>query len=170
MDYTLIMKAALKVVPLILWCWPTVSEADIGGMAVEAEPSQQYFILCCCCVTAGSRRAVWQNCVWHGSVDEAKVWNSILPWGKNGTHQHLSILAEYLWGPISGCEHSEAVGRAFQLWQHWVTSMHVDCYEHGMQALVRHWWKCTANGVGYVEKECFAFENLLYLTVSLCSL
>jgi len=33
-------------------------EADIGGMAVEAEPSQQYSILLCCCVTDGSRGAV----------------------------------------------------------------------------------------------------------------
>lgn len=29
------MKAALKVTPLILLCWPAMSEADIGGIAVE---------------------------------------------------------------------------------------------------------------------------------------
>jgi len=28
---------------------------DVGGMAVEVEPSHQYPITCCCCVTDGSR-------------------------------------------------------------------------------------------------------------------
>jgi len=34
------------------------SEADVGGMAVEVELSQQYSIAYCCCVTDGSRGAV----------------------------------------------------------------------------------------------------------------
>ena len=59
-------KVALKVMLLILLCWPTVSEADVGGMAVEAEPSCQYFISCCCCVTDGSRGEVWQHGIWYG--------------------------------------------------------------------------------------------------------
>jgi len=36
------------------------SEADVGGMAVEAEPFHQYPITFCCCVTDGSRGTVWQ--------------------------------------------------------------------------------------------------------------
>ena len=28
--------------PPVLLCWPTISEADISGMAVEVETSQQY--------------------------------------------------------------------------------------------------------------------------------
>jgi len=32
-----------------------VSEAGVGGMAVEFEPSHQYSITFCCCVTDGSR-------------------------------------------------------------------------------------------------------------------
>jgi len=40
--------------PPILLCWPTVSEADVGCMAVEAEPSHQYSIKCCCPVTDGA--------------------------------------------------------------------------------------------------------------------
>jgi len=48
------MKAALKVTPSILLCWPTVSEADDGGMAVVVEPSCQYSITFYCLVTAGS--------------------------------------------------------------------------------------------------------------------
>lgn len=33
------IKDILKLMPPILLCWPTVSEVDIGGVAVEAEPS-----------------------------------------------------------------------------------------------------------------------------------
>ena len=39
------MKADLQVVPPVLLCWPTVSEADFGGMAVEVELSFQYSII-----------------------------------------------------------------------------------------------------------------------------
>ena len=39
---------------LILLCWPITSEADGGGMAVEAEPSHQYSITFCCSVTDGN--------------------------------------------------------------------------------------------------------------------
>ena len=54
-------RATPKVIPPTLLCWPTVSEADVDGIAVEAEPSHQYSVTCCCCVTVGSRGAVWQN-------------------------------------------------------------------------------------------------------------
>ena len=66
-------RATPKVIPPTLLCWPTVSEADVDGIAVEAEPSHQYSVTCCCCVTVGSRGAVWQNGVWHGSVCEVKL-------------------------------------------------------------------------------------------------
>jgi len=36
------MMAARKVIPPILLCWPTTSEADGGGMAIAAEPSHQH--------------------------------------------------------------------------------------------------------------------------------
>ena len=42
----------------ILLCWLTMSEADVGGMAVEVEPSHRYFITFCCYVTDGCRVAV----------------------------------------------------------------------------------------------------------------
>ena len=41
------MRVAPKVMPAILWCWPTASEVDVGGMAVDAEPSHQYPITLC---------------------------------------------------------------------------------------------------------------------------
>ena len=40
------MIAAPKVMAPILFCWPTMSEADVG-MAVEFEPSHQYAIPFC---------------------------------------------------------------------------------------------------------------------------
>ena len=47
------------------------------------------------------------------------------------------MLAECLWRPNSGSEHSEVVGDAFQQWQwqQWVTSIGADSYKHGMQPL-----------------------------------
>jgi len=55
------MRAAPKVMPPILLCWPTMSETNVGGMAVEVEPSHQYPIMFCCHVTDGSRGTVWQD-------------------------------------------------------------------------------------------------------------
>jgi hypothetical protein len=37
-------KGTPKVLPPILLRWPTMSEADAGGMAVEVEPSRQQVI------------------------------------------------------------------------------------------------------------------------------
>lgn len=51
------MRAALKLMSLILICWPTMLEA-VGGMAIEAETSQQYYITFCCHVKDGSRGAI----------------------------------------------------------------------------------------------------------------
>ena len=73
-------RAALKVIPTISWLRPTKSETDVGGMAVELEPSHQCPVPCGCCVTDGSGGAVWENGIWHGSVYEAKVCNWIPPY------------------------------------------------------------------------------------------
>ena len=52
----------------------------------------------------------------------------------------------------------------------WTTSADANFYECGMQALDHCWWKWTANGGGYAEKQCFVAENLLYQTVLFLSL
>ena len=52
------VRAALKAVPSILLCWPMMSEVEVGGMAVEVEPSCHYPITFCFCTTDGSRGAV----------------------------------------------------------------------------------------------------------------
>jgi len=51
------IRAAPKGILPIFLCWPTMSEADVGGMPV-VEPSPQYSITFCCHVTGGSRGAV----------------------------------------------------------------------------------------------------------------
>jgi len=56
-------------------------------------------------------RLTWK-CVWSKGV---KLNFSMQK--KNGTHWHSSTLAEHLWRPNSGCEHSEVVDGAFQQWQ-----------------------------------------------------
>ena len=52
--YFVSMWAAPKVMPPGLVHWPTMLEADVGGMAVEVEPSWHCFVTHCCCVTDGS--------------------------------------------------------------------------------------------------------------------
>ena len=138
------MRTTLEVMPRILLCWPTTSEVDVGGTAVEVEPSHQYSIPFCCCMTESSRGAVWEKGIWHGSADEANVCH---------------------WIPIGDGWCISAVVTAAWETSH-ILDGHVDFYDHDMQALVHRWWKCIAN----VEKECFVAENLLYQIVLLCSL
>ena len=54
--YTWSIKAAPKLMPPILLCWPTKSEAEVGGMASEMESSHQYSTMFCCHVTDDNRR------------------------------------------------------------------------------------------------------------------
>ena len=77
-----VTRAAPKLMPPILLCWPTMSEANVVDTAVEVEPSCQYSIKFYCRATDDSRGAVWQNGVWHGSAYETKVCNWIPPCGK----------------------------------------------------------------------------------------
>jgi len=97
------------VLPPILLFWPMTSEVDVGGMAVEDEPSHQYPITCGC---------VWQVSA-EGQSDkmasemEAQMKQRcvtppcVLHVEKNGTYWHLSMLSGCLWRPNSRCEHSE---------------------------------------------------------------
>ena len=97
-------------------------------------PPVSHCILLLC--DSQGRRALCQNGVWHGSVYEGKACHWIPPCGKNCTHWHSLMLAERLWRPNSGCEHSELMVGAFQQWWqwHWVTSASADSYKHNMQA------------------------------------
>ena len=124
--------------PPILLFWPTTSEMDVGGMAVEVEPFHWCSITFCSCATNSNGGTIWGK--WCPTW---KLWNSIPPCRKNGTQWHPLTLAEQLWGPKSGYEYSEMVGGAFQRWwqQQQVASTGADFYKHFMQALIHHWWK-----------------------------
>ena len=100
------MRASPKVMPPMLLCWYTMSEADVGGTVVEVERSHQHSTAFCCCVIDGSRGAVWQNGIWHGSAYEAKMCHWI-PLCRRNVHSLTFI-------NIYRCEHSEAVGGVFQ--------------------------------------------------------
>ena len=153
------IRTAPKVMPPILLCWPVTSEVRVGGMAVEAEPSHQYPVPCCCCVTDGSRGAVWQNGVWHGSADEAKRSHWISSCRKKW---HPLTFSDACWTFMvtsSGCERREAVGGAFQQWQQWHVSHVLDGYaqlsHHKMKRastssstwICWWWWLCWKNSV-----------------------
>ena len=48
------MRAAVEAMNPISLCWPMISEAKVGGMAVEVETSENP-PPCCCHATNGSR-------------------------------------------------------------------------------------------------------------------
>ena len=55
-------RAALKVMPPILFYWSTMSEADVDGIEVEGETFHLLVeIKFCCSATGGSREAIRQN-------------------------------------------------------------------------------------------------------------
>ena len=71
----------------------------------------------------------------------------------------LSKLAECLWRPNSGCEHSKAVewciiavAKVMLKTSHVLVSYRA-FYEHSTQALFHHQQKCIANGGDGVEKQ-----------------
>jgi len=83
-------RAALKVMPFILWCWPTTSEADVGSMVVEIE-SSNHIPLCSVGVWQTAAEGQPDKMATRESVYEAKVCHWIPPQGKNGTYWHSSI-------------------------------------------------------------------------------
>ena len=103
------MRVALKIMPPILSCLPTILEVDGSGVAVSAEPSHQYFVTFCCHVTDGIRGTVWLNAIWQGGICETKACNWLHPCRKTcttGLHQHLqNIYGEHcgqcsVWTPL----------------------------------------------------------------------
>jgi len=52
------MRGAPKVMSPVLRCWLTVSEAEVGDMAVEVEHFCHYSVTFCCHLAGGSRGAV----------------------------------------------------------------------------------------------------------------
>ena len=98
--------AALRVMALLLLCWPMTSEVDVGSRVHPLLPYHQYPIMFCGRATDDSRGAAAEwcltwKCVWSKGVSlNCSMW-------KNGTRRHSSTFAECLWRPTSGWEHSE---------------------------------------------------------------
>ena len=118
-----------------------MTEVDVGGTAVEVEPSHQHPITCC---------GRWQQ---RGTLTQWKwIWSKELSfnsftWKKMASiyiHDACWMATEtklWLWAPWgSGCS----------------VSALVKIFECSMQALLHHWWKCTADGGDCVEKQHFA--------------
>ena len=81
-----------KVIPPILLCCPTTSETDVGDIAVEAEPSQQYSVMFCCRVTDGSRGASdMAVCVKQRGVTEFHLQEEKM--ASTDIHQHLLYIS-----------------------------------------------------------------------------
>ena len=90
--FTKATRAVPTVMPPLLLCWTMKSVVDVGGLAVEVEPSCQYSITFCYHVTDDSRGVVSHNGIWHGSTSEAKVCHCIPPCRKMAPidiHWHL---------------------------------------------------------------------------------
>lgn len=84
----------------ILLGLPTASEIDVGGMAVEVEPSRQYFIQFCCCVidetlshsyTDNIRHGLHWNCLLKKTVKRKNVILSTQSDTENQTLMFLSV-------------------------------------------------------------------------------
>jgi len=65
------------------------------------------------------QKGTWQNGIWQGSACEINVCHGIHSCGKVRTHWHSQTPPEHLWGPNSGCQHSEVMGGALQQWWQW---------------------------------------------------
>jgi len=139
-------RTAPKVIPPILLWWPTISEVDNVGMAVEVEPSHQYSVTFRCHET-------WQQ---RGSLTK---W--CLTWKRIGNKWvSLNSSMHKKWHPLTFTDACWMLIETNQwMWMQWgrgwcisavmtvVTSTGADFYECSMQALVHCWQKCTANGV-----------------------
>ena len=103
----IILRVALKVMPLILLCWPTISKVDVSGMAVEVKPSHQYSITFCCCLTDGSltKGSLTWECIWSNNVElnsstqKKKKWH---PLTFIDTGWMLMETKQWLWAPWGG--------------------------------------------------------------------
>ena len=101
-------------------------EADVGGTAVEIEPSCQYSITFCCCMTDGSRGAPTDihQCLLNAYGDQSV---------------YVSIVRQWVMPFSSGSSNSRSPP-ALQF------------SEHSMQALVHCWHESILHGGDYAEK------------------
>src|SRR5258705_6482325 len=96
--------------PPILLCWSTTSEADVGGMAVEVEPSLQYPISFVAVrqMAAGRQSDKMAYCMTWKCVKSRRVSLNSSIWKKNAPidiHRRLlnvylpTVLTSIVWSP-----------------------------------------------------------------------
>jgi len=143
---------------------------DAGGMAAEAEPSPA--ITCDTLLPCGRWQQRGTLTKWYLTLEvcaKQRCEIEFLHVERYSTHWHSSMLAECLWRPNSGCEHSE--GRAMRscsdrLWP--LTQVQILT-----SITCRHLLFAGKNAqlmVVTVLKNSSVAENLLYQVVLLCSL
>ena len=148
---------------------------NVGDLTVKVEPSHQYSITCCCHATDGSRGAVWQNGVWHGSTYEAKGCHWVPPGGKKKMHLLTLINTCYMFLETKHWMWTQWGGRwgvSAALTAMWKTRHVPDSHTIAMNAahrLLLIAGENTANGGDYAEKLHFVAENFLYQIVLLYS-
>ena len=128
--------------------WPVTSEADVGVMAVEAEPSHQYSITLCCCMTDGSREVLQTGwCLTWKCIESKGVSLNSFMWEKKWHSLTFINTCSNVYG-------DQTVDVSTVRW--WVvcfssgenvTSTCSDFNEHSMQAFVvkihsYSWWLC----------------------------
>ena len=121
-------RVALKVVPPLLLCQPTACWC-YGHRGGTFTPISHYVLLLCEMAAEGqSDKMVSDVEVWMKQRHITEFIHAV-KW-----HLMTSLmLAECLWRPNSGCQHSEAVGGIFQQWQQqWITSAGAFVYKHSM--------------------------------------
>jgi len=133
------MRAVLKAVPPILWCWPTTSEVDAAGRAEEAEPSHQYPIPFCCVTVEGQSDRMASDMEVHAKqrcatefLREENIWPMDIHWCLLNAYEDQTLFIPNLNLPLSispcptktgsGCEHSKAVSGKFQQCERQATS------------------------------------------------
>jgi len=125
-----------------------MSAVDVGGMAVEVEPSHQYSIKFCCCGADSSRRAVWKSGVWCGSTHDTKVWSSSM-WKKLCPLTCIDFCwtlvetKQWMWAQWGGGWYISAVVAAVMFhycWCNFFWAQHVDSCSSLVKMRNKWWW------------------------------
>ena len=162
---TLCLKAAPKVMPPVLLCWSMTSEVDVGGMAVEDEPSHQHSITFCCHVTDGSRGAAWhtqQHLTWKHTWSKGVSLNSSM-WKISYPLTFTDTCWTFMWShPL----------REQCMWAQWGGGWCYSSGNRGQPLLVQNFTsavctekKKTVNSGDYAEKQGFVAETVVLNSV-----
>lgn len=126
-----------------------MSEADVGVMEVEAEPSHQYTTIFCCHETAAEGSLTKKN-IWYRNAYEAKVRHWISPCRIKNWPTDINWHLLHVYGDKT-VEVAQWDSRMLQQW--WQRCERLAMFqtvmqiftEHSIPALVHQWWKCITD-------------------------